>query len=432
MWSFEVLGGIAGKKRDKRRYQMYRSSVVVLILGMLFFSGAGTLSAAETEYEQCTDRKLSDILPAGKVSGEHYKIRDTVLFNGFMDHYTVDSDYGVLDAAGDGALRKLIREIHALDEFKKIENTDAFGKALVSCAKQPLVFGENLVTHPEDTVTGIPKGVAKLFTNAYAGVTSKKQTGEDSAAEAMLSLSRYKREYAYNLGVDAYSSNPVFQKEMNRVGWAAAAGNLSFSAATAPIGGGIGMAISYTGFAQTMNDYLRDEPPSQIRMDSRKKLSSVGVAGDDIKNFLENKAFTPRHTAIIVNSLMKLKDAAGRDVFIKYANSASDEEQANFMMNIAETMRGYHESVSPIKEIIVNSGLVIVETGNNRALILFPLDYGVWTESIDTILKNILATFKSPAEKTQFELWVSGTMSPLMKKNLDLLGIKVTEKVSEK
>jgi len=411
---------------------MYRSAVVVLILGVLIFSGVGTLGASDAEYEQYPDRKVSDILRADKVNSEHYKIRDNVLVISYMDHYTVDSDYGVFEAAGDGALRKLLGEIHALDEFKKIENTEAFGKALVSCAKQPLVFGENLATNPVDTVTGIPKGVASLFINAYAGVTSKKQAGEDSSAEAMLSLSRYKREYAYNLGVDVYSSNPVFQKELNRVGWAAAVGNLSFSAATAPIGGGIGMAISYTGFAQTMNDYLREQPPSQIRIDSRKKLSSIGVSSDDIKNFLENKAFTPRHTAVIVGSLMKLKDAAGRDVFIKYANSAGDEEQANFMMNIAQTLTGYNETVSPINEISINSGLVIAKTGNNRALILFPLDYGIWTESIETILKNILATYKSPAEKAQFELWVAGTMSPLMKKNLDLLGIKVTEKVGGK
>ncbi|MBF0559602.1 MAG: hypothetical protein HQL08_12580 [Nitrospirae bacterium] len=411
---------------------MYHSVTVILILGLFFFSSAQTSYATDTQYEQFAERKIADILPADKISGEHYKIRETVPTYGFMDHFTVDSDYGIFEVTGDAALRKLLREISALTAFKKVENTEAFGKALIASAKQPLVFGENLVTNPVDTVTGIPKGVARLFMNAYASVTSKKQTGEDSTAESMLSLSKYKREYAYNLGVDVYSSNSVFQKELNRVGWAAAVGNLSFSAATAPVGGGVGMAISYTGFAQTMNDYLRDEPPSRIRMDAQEKLLSIGVAKDDIKNFLENKAFTPRHTVVIVNSLMKLKDAAGRDSFIKFANSASDEEQANFMMNIAETMRGYQETVSPVKEISIDAALVIAKAENNSVPILFPLDYGVWTESTEAIFKNIVASFKSQADKPQFELLVAGTVSPLAKKNIEQLGIKVTEKVSEK
>ena len=411
---------------------MFRSWLVVLAVVVMFCSAPGTAFAADTNYEQSPERKISDILTADKIEGEHYKIREVVPLYGFIDHFTVDSDYGVFEVTGDAALRKLLREINALAAFKKIENTDAFGKALIASAKQPLVFGESLVTNPVETVTGIPKGVAKLFSNAVASITSKKQTGEDTAAESLLSLSKYKREYAYNLGTDVYSSNLVFQKELNRVGWAAAVGNLSFSAATAPVGGGIGMGISYTGFAQTMNDYLRDVPPTQIRMDAMERLSSAGVAKDDIKSFLENKAFTPRHTAIITGSLMKLKDASGQDAFIKYASSATDEEQANFIMNIAETMGWYSESVAPIKDISINSGLVVVKTKHNSVAVLFPLDYGVWTESMDTIMKNISDSVKAAPEKPSLELWVAGTISPTAKKNIEQLGFKITDKASEK
>ncbi len=411
---------------------MYRSTVAVLILLAIFFSAEGLVSAADSKYEQFIERKASDILPEGRRAGAHYKVRETVPAYGFMDHFTVDSDYGIFDVTGDGALRKLLREINALSEMQKIENTEAFGKALAASAMKPVDFTGNLVTHPADTVASIPKGVAKLFSSAYASITTKKQTGEDSVSEAMLSLSKYKREYAYNLGVDVYSSNPVLQKELNRVGWAAAMGNLSFSAATAPIGGGVGMAISSTSFAQTVNDYLRDQPPSQIRLDSQEKLSSMGVAKADVQAFLENKAFTPRHSAVIVGSLVKLKDAIGRDTFIKYASSAVDEEQANFMMNIAETVKGYNEQVSPIKEIRINSGFVVARAENNTMLIPLPLDYGVWTERAEKILTNMANTTRPPEEKTRLELWVAGKMSPLARKKLEAFGVNVIENASEK
>jgi hypothetical protein len=315
---------------------MYRwKYAVVLILFTMFFSVDFVRTACGGEYEKFSDRKISDILPSDKVAGEHYKIRVTVQYYGYMDHFTVDSDYGVFEVTGDASLRKLLRGIDAMTAFKKIESTDAFGKALVASAKKPIQFVGHLVTEPVDTVTGIPKGVGKLFSNAYTSITTKKQAGEDSTTEAMLSLSKYKREYAYNLGVDPYSSNTVFQKELERIGWAAAVGNLSFSAATIPIGGGLGIAISYTGFAHSMNDYLKEQPPSQIRVDSESQLSSMGICEADIKKFLENNVFSPRHTAVIVASLGKLNDIKGRDVYLRYASTASDEEQANFMMHIA-------------------------------------------------------------------------------------------------
>jgi hypothetical protein len=215
------------------------------------------------------------------------------------------------------------------------------------------------------------------------------------------------------------------------VAWAAAVGNLSFSAATAPIGGGLGLAISYTGFAQKMNEYLKDNPPTQIRSDAEIHLSAMGIPKEDIKKFLENNVFSPRHTAVIVASLMKLEDVKGRDVYLQYASTASDEEQANFMMHMAEMMRGFHEKVSPLKEISMNSDFVTASAANNSVLFPLPIDYGIWTESADKILRNMVASAPL-AEGGHFDLWVTGTFSPLAGKSLEALGIKAVEHADEK
>jgi hypothetical protein len=272
--------------------------------------------------------------------------------------------------------------------------------------------------------------VYSIFESAYTSLTTKRQKGEDSKVEALLALSAYKREYAYNLGVDVYSSNRVLQEELNRVGWAAAAGSIGFSAAMAPLGTA-GKVVTYSRLGKQINEYLRELPPSKIRKYAHDKLAAMGVSKNDIKKFLENTTFTPRHTMVIVGNLMELKNARGRDVFIRYATSASDEEQANFMMNIAETMSGYNEKVSPIREVIINSGLLLAISENNSVLIPFPLDYGVWTERADKILNNVVKTYKTPRGKAHFDLWVTGAVSPLAKQNLDKIGIKVTENIVE-
>jgi hypothetical protein len=405
---------------------------------MIFVSLVTLLSAlsmpgAEAqEYNQLpVNRRASDIVPADKIMGEHYQILDTVEVRGNMNHYKVNSDYGFFEVTGDGLLKKRLKEIQAITVLQKIQGTDAFQKALKAAAMSPVKFGENMVTDPVDTVSAIPKGVGQMFSNAYSSLTTKRQAGEDSSAEALTGLSKYKREYAYNLGVDVYSSNPAFQKELNKVAWAASAGSLTFSAAMAPLGAA-GTVISYSKFGKDVSDYLRDNPPSQIRRNAKEKLSSMRISSEDIKKFLENKSFTPRHTVVIVASLVQMRAVKGRDAFIRYVSTASDEEQANFMMNVAQIMRGYHEKVSPIKMITTNSGFVMANTQNNSVLIPLPIDYGVWTEKAEKILTNMVTTYKAPADKPQFELWLTGTASPIAKKGVQSLGITLTEYADKK
>jgi hypothetical protein len=400
------------------------------VLVVLVFSATGIVEAER--YDVPHNRRISDILPADQIKGNHYKIQDEVLFEGFMNTFNVDSDYGKFEVTGDGALQKLRNEIHAITVLKEIGKTKAFTEALAGAVSKPFQFVGGLITKPVETVTGVPKGVAGLFEGAYAGVTTKSQAGEDSQVESLL-LSKYKREYAYNLGVDVYSSNKALQAELDRIGWAAAVGSLSFSAATAPIGGGVGMAISYTGLAQDVNNYLKDQPPSMIRSQAIKKLAEMGVDEELVEGFLENPNYTPRHTTVIVANLMKLEGAQGRDVFIEYTLSATDEESANYIQNVAETIRGYHETVMPVKEIIMSSNLVLARSKEDTILIPFPLDYWIWTEKSEQLMNNIVNTQKEEiGPDLKFDLWVTGAVSPLARKNLEELGIQVSEKVYER
>jgi hypothetical protein len=414
--------------QKKPFWHLFTASLFVLLI--LVLSTTGRVEAER--YDVPHNRKISDILPDDKIKGEHYKIHNEVIYKGFMNTFKVDSDYGEFEVTGNGALYKLLKEIHAITVLKEIGKTEAFTEALADAAKKPFEFAGGLVTKPVETVSSVPKGVAGIFQGAYAGLTTKSQAGEDSQVESLL-LSKYKREYAYNLGVDVYSSNAALQAELDRIGWAAAVGSLSFSAATAPIGGGAGMAISYTGLAQDINNYLKDQPPSKIRSDAKKKLAEMGVDEDLVKKFLENPNYTPRHTTVIVANLMKLEGAQGRDIFITHALSATDEESANFIQNIIETIRGYHETVSPIKEIMMNSNMVLARSKEDTILIPFPLDYGIWTENDEKLFTNIINTNKEElGPDVKFDIWITGTGSPLALKTLEERGVKVAEKVYER
>ena len=155
--------------------------VVVLSFLLVFLPGFGHPGAEECETP--TNVKAPEILPANLISGPFHRIKDTVVSHGYMYRYTVVSDLDVFEATGNGALRKLLREIPAIASLRKVSETEAFAKSLGKAALKPLKLGEGLITDPVDTVSGIPKGVYHLFSYAYTSATGKRNPAEDSQVE---------------------------------------------------------------------------------------------------------------------------------------------------------------------------------------------------------------------------------------------------------
>ena len=396
--------------------------------GLLF-----AMPAASQSFEVPTNRSVTSILPANLITGPHHRVRDKVVSYGYMHHFTVDSDFGVFEVTGDGALRKLVKEIHAIAALKKIEQSKAFIKSVGYAAKAPVRLAKKLIDHPVDTVTGIPEGIFSIFGNVVEAVTMKHDPSEDSKLKQILFVSSWKRDYAHKYGVDAYSSNKVLQKQLNKVAWGAAVGGLTVSAATMAAGGAAAIAVyGNVRMADQLNQVLKEEPPPRVRIICEKKFAAMGIPDDLAKLYLDHPNFTPRHDLIIADSLLRLKGAHGRDAFLKAALGARDEVSANFFMHIAETMRSYHETVSPITEITVIHGFTFAKSQKGSALMPFPMDHGVWSQKANRVMGFLKSKYKSRGFNGRLDLWVAGTLSPLARQQLAVLGYTVTENVYQR
>ncbi|MDH3476204.1 MAG: hypothetical protein OEM59_21195, partial [Rhodospirillales bacterium] len=100
-------------------------------LAALALSFGVATAAGAVEFERPANRAASKILPAEILTGPHYRIREEVVSYGYMHHFTVDSDFGVFKATGDGALRKLLNEIRAIAALKEIRQSEAFADSVV-------------------------------------------------------------------------------------------------------------------------------------------------------------------------------------------------------------------------------------------------------------------------------------------------------------
>jgi hypothetical protein len=393
---------------------------------------ATAASAQPAQFEVPMNRLASEILTRDQISGPHHRVRQEVVSYGYLHHYTVDSDFGTFDATGDMALRKLLKEIVAIAALREIKASEAFGRAVKDAAKAPLRFGENLIKNPTDTLSGLPSGVFQVFENVGAAMKSEPDPSEDSRLKQALFVSSWKRDFAADYGVDVYSSNKVLQEELNSVGWAAAIGGLSVSAITAPAGGTGVVVLKQMRFADQIGNAIKEEPPSRLRISNEAKLKEMGLGDESIKRFLDHPALTPRHDTIITNALYQMNGAAGRDTFIDGLQSVDNEVAANFYQQIAETMWGYHASVSPVTKISIVGGMVVAQSQSGAALVPFALDHGVWSQRASQVTQNLIATYQAAGFSGKFDLWVTGTVSPLAQRKLTELGFSVSQQVGRR
>jgi hypothetical protein len=396
---------------------------------VLLFSGVvlAVVAAGAADYETPTNKNVTDVLPAELAKGPRYAVRDPVVADGYMYHYQVVSDFGSFEVTGTGALRKLAREIWAIGELRQITGSEVFLKALKEQAAKPLMFAKNVITKPGDTLSGIPKGVGRLFSNSSTAVTNTLDPSQESRTKEVLQVGAFKREYAGKYDVDPYSSNKVLQEELDKIGKAGAYGLWTASVGTMPISGTAGAVISVTGLSQSFNNLLKNEPPARIRNINETKLQQMGVAPDLAKRYLDHTAYTPRHDLILVDSLSRVAGATGRDAYLNASLAAADEVEANFFVNVAQMMRGYHETQGPITAITMIEALTVAQTKSGAALIPFAMDYGVWTANADKLSQHLKSNYRADGFNGKFELWVTGTVSPTAKQELQGRGFTVVE-----
>lgn len=123
---------------------------LALWLGLSFASfepaRAQEVNLSETSYEMLPVLKASEILRADVLNGPHHKVREEVPTFSGANHFTIDSDFGLFEAAGNALLVRRINEINAIARLREVSRTDQYKNALAKAAKSPLATAKTLST----------------------------------------------------------------------------------------------------------------------------------------------------------------------------------------------------------------------------------------------------------------------------------------------
>jgi len=354
--------------------------------------------------------QTSAILAGERLTGPDFRIGAVARNDGFLNHFSVTVDGKVHDVAGNALMKVRLAELAALGKMERIKRSDVYIKAVKNAALSPLHAVKNLVTSPVGTVKGIASGVGTFFRGVGHSLFGGRSEQEDNVLKTMVGLDGAKRRFAYQFGIDPYTSFPPVRERLNEIAWAGVAGNLTLSAAFSAIPGPASGALKGTKLAEGMRKLLRDNTPAELKAINERKLARMGVSASIAELFLEHPKFSPTQKTFLVDALSRVR-ASNRGAFIQRAVLVQDETMAFFMRRWAEMIAAYHQRVAPLARIVRLGMMPIAQRGDGVIVATLPIDHLAWSETIARRHGTNMQSISSIAGVTGGEIWIEGSIS---------------------
>jgi len=236
---------------------------------------------------------------------------------------------------------------------------------------------------------------------------------EDHYFHELIGFGKAKREWAYRLGVDPYSSNVQLQGELNRLGWLSLAGGLSVRLPLMAVPGGASIALTVTNTSDDMKRELRDETPEAIRIKNRKALISDFEVDEAVaEEFVNHSWYSPSAQLEIVESLSAMSDVGDRSAFIELSVYSDTVTEAYSFTRLALILLGYHQNIDALDSLFSAGGFIAGRTSEGSVVVPLNIDFGYWTRGAEQTVEAIDRALGPNTDGLKKFFLISGTLSP--------------------
>jgi hypothetical protein len=409
----------------------------LLVLVALVFS---PLQAED--FEAKPTLKASEILPPELLRSDLHQVAEAVPNDGYMNTYTVQSDFGEFTAYGMTLLRMRVQEVSALDELSRVKKSDLYTEAATNAVMMPVKAVGVFVTQPVDTVKGLPAGVGRMFRGfgrTAESVTEdmaksdeeegaegeeqgeKKESDAEMYAKKFMGVGSAQRKWAGKLSVDPYSSNQVLQERLGEVASVDASANFGAKLLMPGMG-----AFNLVASASNM---VWNIDPAELREQNFNRLQEQGVSEAQIETFLDNSMYSPTLQTIMITSLLDMEGVENRIVALEKANWANSEGMAFFFANTVRMLAAFHSSQGGLASLTGDGPVVGGLTHDKRLVYVVPTDHLVWTEEFAGLVDGQLKQVAATAGVGKSEFWLAGTATPRAVQELGKRGWVVHQQV---
>jgi len=396
---------------------------MVVLLIMVFACGA-----VYAKKEAPPLLKTSDVIPGIKLSGPDYTIGQTVQNDGTINTFKITIDDKTYTVRGNMLMRERLNELQALQQLQAVKGTDVYLDAFQKAAMGPLNTAKNLITSPIGTLQGIGGGITSFFTNIGHAAFGGPSDQESGVMKTALGYDKVKRQFAYRVHVDPYTSFTPLADELGDIAWAAVAGGMTLSVAFTAIPGTGGTVVSNMKTSDSMYRLINDNSPAELKKRNAAKLKAMQINESIIDIFLEHPKLSPTQKTFIVEAISKI-NIPGREIFIERAIISVDDQETFQIQYWAALNAAYHKKIKPVSRFVRMGGKKspVMQRKDGVLVAVLPVDYVAWTDEVANGMSIIELSLQQVEGITGKEMWLGGYASPETKKALTDLGWKVVE-----
>lgn len=407
-----------------------RSLRIALLLAGCGLAPTTFANALESEPTLAT----ATLLPAGTpLSGAGWSLPEQTQVASYLGQFRFTTDWGVIDAQGREIALERIAEMPALARIDDVSRGKVFADAIRQSAERTGESIARVVTHPVETVKGIPAGLGRLITKTAGSVRRVVKRVGDAAAEGgdkggeaaggassserltdfakeSFGLNKARRALAQPLGIDPYTRNPLLGERLERLAWAAVAGGASMDLALGALSGGVSNVLSVAG---KLDDLVWELPPADIRDRLEKRLVAQGANGRAAREWLRAPVFSPSLQVRMVTAIEALGSPRGLDEVLTLAATVQGEAHARFLIQQLEMLAGAGRG-DPIVELRALEQSIMARTRAAVPVIALPVDHLSWTDPVERADR-----------RRSGRILVAGSLSPRAREELIARGWRI-------
>ena len=414
---------------SRRRRPQYGRAFVVCV-GIILGCFMSAPSGVAQDYQKVpVTFHVKEILPKEVIESPYYKINKTVRNDGLINTYELETASGSTTVESTALLYIRLNELRAIERMAELKKTDVYKEALTKTGTKPLETAKDMITSPIDTTKNVVSGVGKWFGDVGRAVMSD-DPYQEGVLKTAIGYAPAKRQFAFQFGVDPYSSYEPLQEALNEVTWTAVGGSLTVKVAFMAIPAPAQMAVKLSGTAGGMKTLVRDKSPNELENINRERLAAMGIEEGLAEAFLHNQLFNPQEKTLLVGALARMAGVANRSRMIIAAAPVNDVTVALYMRQRAEFMALYAER-DPVQRVVMVSAAPFLRTKSGKLVGIFPLDHVRWTKMVaqrEQVMSESLEKMFGNVDKA---FWVTGSVDPEARKNFESKGWTVQERIHD-
>ena len=385
---------------SKPRIHLVCATLASLLSAFVIVATGSAIAQPKETFETVPSLPGPELAPAALLKGPLHTVAEPVALDGYFGRFVIESKFGTFSVVSVNMLGVRVSELRAIETLQEVQKSQAFQDSLARAASAPIQLVQSAVANPVGTVENIGQGLGSVLGRVGFLARSSAQSVADStsgaspaalnlppapAGEAMPSAftgdpfgyNKARRDWARQLNIDPYTSNPVLRPLLDNASAASFAGSFAINTAIGSVSMGANLVVA---FDMDVRDAVWNQPAVDLARQNEARLLAMGVAGRTTRDFLRNRWFTPSLQTALVIALAKMGNVSGVESVIQVASQVQGEAHVRFLVESVLMLTQYQARDGGLTTLRM-SGMVPLGIADDRTLVAAAaIDYAYWNK----------------------------------------------------